>query len=112
MTRSHQTIAVACLLATTLGLASTSAQAFDRRIRLINNSNRTIDAFYSSNVDSGYWGGDHLGQYVVPPGYSIVIDLDDDSGYCRFDLRTVMDDGTEVVRSNVDVCTVATYEID
>jgi hypothetical protein len=120
MIRLHPTITATCLLATAIGLASTtaigltstSAHALDRRIRLINKTDTTIGSFYSSNVDSGHWGRDLLGQYVVPPGHSIVVDLNNNGDDCSFDLRTVMEDGTEIVRGNVNVCTAGSYEVE
>jgi hypothetical protein len=69
-------------------------------------------AFYASNVGTDSWEEDILGTGIVQPGSSIVINLDDSTGYCRFDLKTVMADGTALVRRNVDVCAVGTYSIE
>ena len=55
------------------------ALALDRRIRLINDSSDTIVEFHASNTGRGRWEEDILGQQVVPPGRSVVINLNDGS---------------------------------
>jgi len=40
------------------------------------------------------------------------VDLDGGSGYCRFDFRTVLADGRDITRYDVNVCAVHTYVIE
>ena len=87
------------------------ALALDRRIRLINDSSDTIVEFHASNTGRGRWEEDILGQQVVPPGRSVVINLNDGSGYCRFDFKTVMENGKSLVKRNVNICALETYRI-
>ena len=42
-------------------------------------------------------------------GASVVLNFEDDSGYCRYRFRAVFDDGVELVRPSVNVCEVGTY---
>ncbi len=94
-----------------LFLAIPNAQAQDRRIRLINESSQTIEKFHASNVGRTGWEEDVLGRRVIRPGQSLVINLNDGSGYCRFDFLTVMANGTKIEKRNVDVCKLETYRI-
>jgi hypothetical protein len=100
----------ALLLAAPL-LFATDAAAQDRRIRLINESSMTIREFYASNVNRRGWEEDILGRRQIPPGRSMVINLDDGSGHCRFDFKTVMSNGRSIEKRNVDVCRLETYRI-
>ena len=93
------------------GVSGASAAVYDRHVVLINDSHKTIMEFHASNVSRGTWEDDILGEDVLSSGDAIRINLDDDSGYCRFDFLTVMTDGTRLVRRNVDVCTVDRYTI-
>jgi hypothetical protein len=96
-----------------LALANAAgATGYDRHVDIVNNSDQAIANFYATNVGKSTWGRDLLGDYVLEPGYVAPLDLDDRTGYCRFDFKTVMDDGTAVIRRNVDVCTIASYTID
>ena len=87
------------------------AMALDRRIRLINDSSNTIVEFHASNIRRSRWEEDILGRQVLPPGRSVIINLDDGSGLCRFDFKTVMEGGKEMVKRNINICTLETYRI-
>jgi len=88
-----------------------SADSYDRRIILINQSDSTIAEFHASNVGTNSWQEDILGDSVVPPGSSVPINLDDGSGYCLFDFKTVTRDGATIIRRGINVCNTTTYTI-
>jgi hypothetical protein len=102
---------VAAVVAAPAMLGSAQAFAFDRHIVLVNHSHQTITEFHASNVASTSWEEDILGDSVVPPGGAVRINLDDRSGYCRFDFKTVTESGDAVVRRGVNVCEMTTYTI-
>jgi hypothetical protein len=94
------------------GMATlTNANAYDRHVEIDNQSDSTITHFYASNVGTDDWQEDVLGRYVVPPGYHVEVDLDDGTGYCHFDFKTIFRDGTNVVRHDVNVCSIETYTL-
>jgi hypothetical protein len=99
------------ILAFSLLVSISSAQAQDRRIRLINESSQTIEEFHASNVNRRGWEEDILGNRVLKPGQSIVINLNDGSGQCNFDFLTVMSNGGKIEKRNVNVCRLETYRI-
>jgi hypothetical protein len=91
--------------------ANSGAFAEIRAFHINNVSDKTITHFYATNTGSNYWGPDLLGENIVPPAYSIVIDPSDGSSACNFDFKTVFSDGTSIVRPNVDVCALEQYTI-
>jgi hypothetical protein len=100
----------------TLSLAAGANQALardnlDRHVNLVNQTDQSIVSFYASNVGSHVWNWDLLGADVLGPDHYTRLDLNDYSGYCRFDFRTVLDDGTVFYRYDVNVCTLDDYII-
>jgi hypothetical protein len=89
--------------------AAGAASAEDRRVRIINETNFTITHFYGSNVGEDDWQEDILGQDVLPPGESVVINFDDGSGYCKFDFKAKFEDNDEVIKNNIDVCEISSF---
>lgn len=103
---------VAALLALAL-LAGTwsSSYALDRRVKIINKTDLAIVELYASNVGEDEWTFDMLRGGVIEPHSSRVADMNDGSGYCKFDLKAVMKGGEEIKRFGVDVCTVVSWTI-
>ncbi|WP_404405738.1 hypothetical protein [Pelagibacterium halotolerans] len=85
------------------------AQSYDRRVTIENFTSVTMTYFYASNVDRATWEEDILGNSVLPSGNSVVINIDDGSGYCLYDFRAIFADGSEAIRSGVNVCEVGVY---
>lgn len=85
------------------------ANAFDRRVRIVNDSHHNIVAFYGTNVSVRDWQDSLLGDDILPAGASVVLNFEDGSGYCRFRFRAVFDDGVQLDRPSVNICEVGTY---
>ena len=81
------------------------ALALDRWIELTNNTRMPIVEVYISHARSEHWNIDLLGDDYLAPASSVLVNIDDGAG-CRFDFKTVFDDGTIQIRRNVDVCAV------
>jgi hypothetical protein len=92
-----------------LAAPATSALALDRHVLVTNDTSYTIREFYASNVGASSWQEDILGNDVLVPGDSINVNIDDASGYCKYDLRAVFNDGTEATKRAVNVCEVAQF---
>src|SRR5690606_31508517 len=97
------TIAVVALAGTN------SALAADRKVKVINKTKTPIFAFYASRTSTNDWEEDILGDDVIMPGESMVIDIDDGTGACKFDFKGEFEDGDSVVKKNVDVCKVGEF---
>ena len=106
-----RTVLLASALLVACAAPNTQASAADRRIRLINESSQTIVEFHASNVGRSGYEEDILGRRVLAPGQSVVINLDDGSGYCKFDFLTVMRSGQKITKRNVDICQISSYRI-
>lgn len=97
-------------LALALTLTATlPAAALDRRVTVVNNTGFTIVEFYGSNTGANTWQEDILGADVLPSGQSVVINFDDETGYCMFDFRAVFEDGEILERGGINVCEIGTF---
>lgn len=91
-----------------LSLAA-GASAADRRVKVINETAVPLVEFYASNIGTNDWEEDILGTDVLPSGASVTVNIDDGSGYCKFDFKGVFEDGDEVVSERVDVCSTGVF---
>lgn len=92
-----------------LALGITDASALDRRVRINNKTSYDIVEFYASNKGSRSWEEDILGSDILPAGSSVMINIDDGSGYCKYDFLAVFEDGEELVKYNNNVCELSTF---
>jgi hypothetical protein len=92
-----------------LALGVVDAAALDRRVRINNRSSYDIIEFYASNTGSRSWEEDILGRNILPAGNSVVINIDDGSGYCKYDFLAVFEDGDEVVSADNNVCELSDF---
>lgn len=103
------------LLAALLGAATLTPvlawAAEDRRVEVVNASGREMREFYASNTKRSNWEEDILGRDTLPAGRSIVINIDDGSGACRFDFLAVLDGGRRVEQRNVNVCEISRFTV-
>ena len=85
------------------------ATALDRRVQINNESSYDIYEFYASNTGTNSWEEDILGDDILPAGHSVMINIDDGTGYCKFDFLAVFEDGDEVVSADNNVCELAEF---
>jgi hypothetical protein len=97
-------------LAVALSMPDTSAAA-DRRVRIINDSNVTVNRFYASNAGRRGWEEDILGNSVLPAGRSVVINIDDGSGACMFDFKAVLANGRTIESYGMNVCQITSWTV-
>ena len=86
------------------------AKALDRRVRIVNEfeaRHRRASTGRTSACGTGRKACS--AQNHLAAGASVVLNFEDDSGYCRYRFRAVFDDGVELVRPSVNVCEVGTY---
>lgn len=102
--------AAALTLATALfALSNSSAMAMERKVQINNQTSYTIVEFYASNTGTADWQEDILGSDVLPAGSTVSINIDDGSGYCKYDFLAVFEDGDEVVSANNNVCELSDF---
>ncbi len=97
-------IAAVTLLLLFHGATGPPARASERHVLLTNNTREAIVEIHVSDVGTGNWQSDLLGSEFLMPGASVLVGIDDRNGRCRVDVRTVLDDGTDVISRGVDVC--------
>lgn len=86
------------------------AVAEDLQFDLINNSDYTIVQFFTSPSNMDDWREDVLGAEVVAPGESGTVTVTDGSDQCAYDIRVVLDDGSEISDA-VNMCDMGSYTI-
>jgi len=93
-----------------LAASVVTASAVDRRVKINNKTSYVITEFYASNTGTQNWEEDILGSDVLGSGSSVMINIDDGSGYCKYDFLAVFDDGDQVVSANNNVCELAEFD--
>ena len=103
--------ALAGAMATTVvgGAMAQSKDGNDRHVTIINETRHTLVRFYASKISSDDWEEDILGNSTLQPGGQVKINIDDGSGACLYDFKAVFDDGDELIRNRINVCTVGQY---
>lgn len=101
-------------MAVMLGLGSAAGDAHacpDKTIQVFNAGRVTIVSVYaeSSSRSGGYY--DWLGDGVLQPGQSFTIDLDDGMRDRTYDFKAVFENGREVTRMRVDVCSESEWNV-
>ncbi len=92
------------------GACAAPAVAEDLQFELINNSAFTVVQFYTSPSNTDDWREDVLGAEVVAPGESGTVTVTDGSDQCAYDIRVVLDDGSELTDA-VNMCDMGSYTI-
>jgi hypothetical protein len=85
--------------------------AFERQLELTNNTRMAIVEIYIARFGTEQWERDLLGDDMLFPAQSLIVRVDDGQGYCRFNFKTVFDDGTTLIRRNIDICGVERFAI-
>jgi hypothetical protein len=106
----YGSIALAAAFAGALSFAG-DASALDRRVKVINNTSQTMVKLQASNIGTNSWEEDILGNRVLTSGREVVVNLDDRSGYCVFDLKATFRSGATAIRRRVNICKVASWTI-
>lgn len=97
------------LAALVLAASTVTAQAYDRRVRIHNDTGLTLYRFYSTNSGAKKWGSDVMGSSTLASGRSMRLNFANSKDYCIFDFRAVFTDGTILQRANVNVCETSDY---
>jgi hypothetical protein len=85
--------------------------AFDRTIEVTNNTRMAIVEIEIAQVGTDQWEMDILSDNILAPAQSLIVEIENKAGYCRFDFKTVFDDGTTLIRRNIDVCALERFAV-
>lgn len=84
-------------------LPVTNASAYERWLRVHNNTSYDLCYVHISNVGTNSWGPDLLGP-CIPPGYWQKVNPGYQRGYCMMDMKFVFEDDDVVFRNNYNIC--------
>jgi hypothetical protein len=96
------------LTAAVFAAAIGAAQAFDRRIRIKNDTGQAIVSVQAGSSESG-WSGRVLG--ALAAGKAAMATIDDGSGACVYDFSAKLDDGSIRTTPGVNVCDLSVFVI-
>ena len=102
MLNVSNTVVAASLLF--LSQSPAPAHSGNGHVILTNNTRQPIVEIYVSDDGADYWQGDLLGPEFLLPGRSVFLDVDDRNGNCRVDVKTVLDNGSDLVKRSVNAC--------
>ncbi len=97
------------LLAGALILPVTTAQSYDRSVRVCNRASVRIIHVYATHIDREDYGRDLL-VGNIPVGQCRTIDPGYSEGYCVFDWRAVLANG-DYATGRFDTCKAETWTI-
>ena len=89
--------------------AAPAANAGVHLVKLTNTGRSGISAVYVSKAGSQDSSDDLLGRQTADPGKTVTLKVKDPEGSCMFDLQFLMNDGSTVTRSGVNLCQTAAY---
>ena len=76
----------------------------DLTFALTNATNYPLVRFYASPTKLNDWEEDILGEDVLIPGYQTNIVIADGRSTCIYDIKSVFQDGDELIEEGVDLC--------
>lgn len=91
--------------------AQRSGDGLDRRVQIENRSSQAILYVRGSPTTDPSFGPDRIPDRVVGSGQSTVVDFDNGTRQCQYDLRVTLADGSNIDRMNVNVCRVSRWTI-
>ena len=97
-------IAAAATLVAAMGVAD----AFDRRIRIKNDTGQDIASLSATSAESG-WSGQVLGGLAA--GKAAMATIDDGSGACVYDFTARLADGSSRRLPGVNVCDLSVFSV-
>jgi hypothetical protein len=104
-------VGAATLAALALASMATAASAEDRHVNINNKTSTDMTELYASNTGTTDWQENLLGEAVLAAGATGTANIDDGSGYCKFDFKAVFSDGSEVVSEDNNVCEITDFDI-
>lgn len=105
-----QSLMVATALALPLSvMTAKSVLAESLRFDITNETATNITKFYTNPTGIDDWGEDILGIDILRPGESGTITIRNSQNVCTYDIKAVFDNGEEVIKYKVDLCTVENY---
>ncbi|WP_375280736.1 hypothetical protein [Pseudooctadecabacter sp.] len=99
------TALAACQPTTT---TTTTVVSANKNVLIVNNTGRTIWRFYGSPTNVNSWEEDILGADILPAGQRVNVNFADGRSVCSYDMKAEFQDGTSIVKNNINVCAVST----
>lgn len=99
-----KSVARLCSVAVVMAMIPASVLADGREIAFVNETGFEIIALYGARKGVEDWGDDLLQGDVIEDRETQIVDFEDGSGYCLFNIKAVFDDGEELISEEINVC--------
>lgn len=86
---------------------SVLAETFE--FTITNKTATNITTFQTSPTGVDDWEEDLLGIDILKPGASTIITFPDGRNVCTYDIRAGFDNGEEIIKYKVNLCTLGTF---
>ena len=96
-------------LAATTAAPAACNDGKNRRVRMQNDTRFTIVRLYGSRQSTDDWEEDVLGDGVLAPGRSVVVNWDDGTCACIYDFKAIYSDDDTSTKFGVNVCSISTF---
>lgn len=109
----NKVLVSAAVLAAGFVVSLGTAQAEDLVFTLKNDTNSTLERFYTSPSGVDDWEDDVFGQDVLEPGQSVKITIADGRRVCKYDMRFEFTDDSnlDTTEDTQDLCQMGSYTI-
>ncbi len=98
--------------ASSLPAAAQSDDNLDRHVIITNGMrNDYLLKLYGSNIRERNWKYEFLQGVLLAPGGSVNVNVDDNDGWCRFDLMAEFASGKVLIMHDVNICELERWTI-
>jgi hypothetical protein len=109
--RSALALAALAALGAAMPASAQGVDGLDRRILIQNRSAQNILYVRGSPTSHSSYGEDRIPDRIIGRGESSIVDFDNGTRDCMYDLRVTLANGRNVDRMNVNVCRVSRWTI-
>lgn len=107
MAATFAMVLAGCVEPSSGGSGREAVELGPKTVLIRNNTGRPIWRFYGSPVTINIWEEDILGTNILPARQSVNIDFTDGRDVCHYDMKAEFQDGSSIVKDNINVCSVS-----
>jgi len=85
--------------------------AEDLTFVLTNSSSYAVKSFFTSPANVDNWEEDVFGENYLPAGNQVNVTIGDGRRQCVYDMKFVLEDDSEYVEKEVDLCEMGEYTL-
>jgi len=99
------------LVAIAFAAMPAASSAEDLTFVLTNASSYAIKSFFTAPADIDSWEEDVFGDNYLPAGNQVSVTVGDGREQCLYDMKFVLEDDSEFVERDIDLCELGEYTL-